>query len=616
MKRAAVILLVLLSFPGYAQGSVPITADTAVEVMNLMAVGPGRAYDVAFAPNGKLIAVASSKGVKLYETGAFGAEDLLDRENGRSVVRLAFAPDAQTIVALDPGYNVRMLDTNSGEAIFDEYPDDLGGSLTAVAVSPDQTTYAIGASDFLDLYAFDTHEQLFQASGHAHIITAIDYSPDGEHLATSSWDSSVKVWHTADGSEARTLLGHNDGVLSVDYNADGDRLVTASADGTVRLWDPNSGEELAVLAQGEVPFQAAKFDPSGERVAAGNQDGLLLLINTESGETQAVLSEAGQAIVSLEFSPDGRQLVSARPGQVQLWDLESMSETGAARFEEGFRAVALNADGSLGAAGGAGGVTYVWETAGGERTAEFEAGDAPITGLAFTLESPTLYIGSQSSDIVEMDLGTGERVGFLEGTDALTDMTSHPTLSMINAAMADGALRWWSTETGEIFGTSYDSHNSALTATVFSPDGRWMASADAGGAIHIWDVTSGNYLYTLEGAGAAVNDLAFSHDGEMLTAALDDARVGIWRLDDPTRPVLELGGFFDSVRAVEFSADDTLIATGGFDDTVRLFDTFTGEMYNTLYGHNEDIYDLAFSPDGTRLYSAGADGQVIVWYVP
>ncbi|MBK8024511.1 MAG: WD40 repeat domain-containing protein [Chloroflexi bacterium] len=160
----------------------PITADTAVEVMNLMAVGPGRAYDVAFAPNGKLIAVASSKGVKLYETGAFGAEDLLDRENGRSVVRLAFAPDAQTIVALDPGYNVRMLDTNSGEAIFDEYPDDLGGSLTAVAVSPDQTTYAIGASDFLDLYAFDTHEQLFQASGHAHIITAIDYSPDGSTL--------------------------------------------------------------------------------------------------------------------------------------------------------------------------------------------------------------------------------------------------------------------------------------------------------------------------------------------------------------------------------------------------------------------------------------------------
>ncbi|MBK8024509.1 MAG: hypothetical protein IPK19_24550 [Chloroflexi bacterium] len=83
-------------------------------------------------------------------------------------------------------------------------------------------------------------------------------------------------------------------------------------------------------------------------MAAGNQDGLLLLINTESGETQAVLSEAGQAIVSLEFSPDGRQLVSARPGQVQLWDLESMSETGSARFEEEFRAVALNADGSLG----------------------------------------------------------------------------------------------------------------------------------------------------------------------------------------------------------------------------------------------------------------------------
>lgn len=616
MKRVAMILLVLLSFPGFAQGSVPITAVTAAEVMGLMAVGPGRAYDVAFAPNGKLIAVASSKGVKLYETGAFGAGDLLDRENGRSVVRLAIAPDAQTIVALDPGYNVKMFDTNTGEAIFDEYPDDLGGSLTAVAVSPDLTTYAIGASDLLDLYDFETHEQLFQLSGHAHIITAIDYSPDREHIATSSWDTSVKIWHTADGTEARTLLGHSDGVLSVDYNTDGDRLVTSSADGTVRLWDPISGEELSILVQGEVPYQAAVFHPDGTSVAVGDQDGRVLLIDVETGAVRAELSDSGQAIVKLAFSPDGALLVAARPGQVQLWDLESMSEIGAARFEEAFRAVALNADGSLGAAGGAGGVTYVWETAAGALTAEFEAGDAPVTGLAFTLESPTLYIGSQNSDIFEMDLGTGEEVGFLEGTGPLTDMTSHPTLSMINAAMADGALRWWSTETGEIFGTSYDSHNSTLTATAFSPDGRWMASADAGGAIHIWDVASGNYLFTLEGAGAAVNDLAFSHDGEMLTAALEDARVGIWRLDDPTRPVLELGGFFDSVRAVEFSPDDTLIATGGFDDTVRLFDTFTGEMYNNLYGHNEDIYDLAFSPDGTRLYSAGADGQVIVWFVP
>jgi tetratricopeptide (TPR) repeat protein len=63
------------------------------------------------------------------------------------------------------------------------------------------------------------------------------FSRDGQRLASSSYDKSVKIWDVTTGQDALTLTGHTRSVQSVAFSADGGRLASASGDGTIRVWD-------------------------------------------------------------------------------------------------------------------------------------------------------------------------------------------------------------------------------------------------------------------------------------------------------------------------------------------------------------------------------------------
>ena len=71
--------------------------------------------------------------------------------------------------------------------------------------------------------------------GHEDAVMSVSFSPDGQTIATASWDTTVKLWRR-DGEELQTLFGHQDEVWSVSFSPDGERIATASWDKTVKLW--------------------------------------------------------------------------------------------------------------------------------------------------------------------------------------------------------------------------------------------------------------------------------------------------------------------------------------------------------------------------------------------
>ena len=75
----------------------------------------------------------------------------------------------------------------------------------------------------------------------------MSYSPDGQTLASASYDGTVRLWAVATGQQLHTLTGHTDGVYSVSYSPDGQTLSSASRDGTVRLWAVATGQGLHTL---------------------------------------------------------------------------------------------------------------------------------------------------------------------------------------------------------------------------------------------------------------------------------------------------------------------------------------------------------------------------------
>ena len=616
---AAVMCLLALTVggvPAAAQGSVTITAGTVPEVLMLGTKGPGGAVAAAFSPNGKLLAVATTAGVKLYEVALFGVDasggDLLDG-GGFPANGVAFSADGTQLVASAMGYNVRAFDVATGEIIANEYPDDLDGSLYTIAFDPAGETVALAAGDAMNVYDFEGRERRFQALGHTGSIAQIAYSPDGARIATASSDGTARLWDAGDGGFLVALEGHAGAVTSVSWTADGAELFTASEDGTVRRWNAATGEALGTVYthEGGGPMVAA-LNPQGQ-LLVGDHHGDLTFISGENLEFTGLMGTQRGEIRAIAFSPDGRIAASVSAEEVVLYDVAAVGAIDTIPFQGAYTALTLSADGSQFAVGGADGSLAVYNVSDDEPAHTFQITMPPVNSLAFAADE-ILYVGSMDSNVAVIDMHNNVELAPLPGTAAVNDVALHPTIPMLNAARADNALRWWSTETGEEFGTD-TSHEAPATATAFSPDGVWMASADANGVISVWSVESGEWAYAVDGAGAPVNDLAFSADSSLLAAALDD-RAAIWALSDPSAPAQTLADFFGAVNAVAFSPDMGLLAAGSDDGTLQLYDTATGATLNKFYDHNAPVYGVVFSPDGTRIYSAGGDGLVRVWGVP
>ncbi len=156
-----------------------------------------------------------------------------------------------------------------------------------------------------------------------------------------------------------------------------------------------------------------------------------------------------------------------------------------------------------------------------------------------------------------------------------------------------------------------------ITDTVYSPNGKFIAVGTTLGVSLYQADTLDEVLYF--DAGASVNSVAFSPDGETIATGLNDNTVKLWKEFDGTL-LKSFDGHVDvnakkgaekpEVTSVAFSPDGSQFVGGSTDGTVSLWQVLDGKLVKTFKNHTERISSVFFSPDGQELFSSSLGGKI------
>ncbi len=249
--------------------------------------------------------------------------------------------------------------------------------------------------------------------------------------------------------------------------------------------------------------------------------------------------------------------------------------------------------------------------------------------IAVSADGKTIACGSPAGEIVLYDVQTGKQLRQLsESTEQLTCLAWSPDKFILASGSMDQTIRLWDASSGLIQST-INLPSRSPHALSWSPDGLLLAVGGNDGTIDIFDSQLSIRL-TLIGHTAPVFTLAWSADGRYLASSDADGSVCVWPLtlatestqvnasdqDTEIEPMLLLG-HRGIVRCLNWSPDGKLLASGGDDASVRIWNPQIGQCEQVLEGLGGGVNDLSFSESGALLITQSSiqNDAVTFWDV-
>jgi WD40 repeat protein len=292
--------------------------------------------------------------------------------------------------------------------------------------------------------------------GHADLVRAIAFSPDGKYLVSASNDLTVRLWDVEAGRLIRLLKGHRERVKCVRVSNDNTLIISGSSDNTLKIWSIETGNCINTIKTSLNPntvLSAIAINFGQNIIATGStsNQGTIKLWNWQTGEIIDAVKAASSGIRSLVMSHDGRILVSGSAGKtIKIWDLEQ-------KLKQPLDVI----------------------------------NNAHISDvLSLAIHDRTLISSGEDRTIKlwNLDAGENQHPQILQGhAGSIWSVAISPDGTKIVSASGDYTVKIWNIKTGLILET-LTGHLGEVRTIAFSPNGQMLASAGDDWEIKLWQL--------------------------------------------------------------------------------------------------------------------------------
>ncbi len=640
-----------------AQSVLSEYAYTGGQALAIFPENSGYVSSVAFSPDEKLAATGSSTGaLRLWDVKTHQlVRELVGHQ--QVITALRFSPDGHYLLAAGGGQNDTKL--NNGEVTLWEISTGqlikrlVGhtGGVHSLDFTPDsKTALSAGTDGRLFLWDIPSGTQLGEIDPFPPIsslgrgFSAAVFTPDGKQILTTIRLSGhpALLWDVKTQKQVAELpLSIGEGCYRVAFQPDGKAFLCSQFTGDVRglfLIDAETGATLKQFTGLQSFVFSMSLTLDGQRVLAGEENGIYQLWDVKSGSLLHTFF--GGTGLSTAISPSGSYVLTLeKAGQTGaiLWD--ATLRNGAMQFNYTARTAfsklvisdgAYSPDARLLAVGVVDGVRLVDASDGTEIRSYAKSIAASVSKLAMLPDGNSALVGYSDGTVDRLDLTTGKSL-----------WTAHDHHLTVNGVAVnkqgqvavtggeDGQVIVWDTQTG-LAARHLDAYPYTVSGVGITDNGQTAAAVGCievatsnqcvKRELRVWDVPTGVLHYrraTGKSNGAA---LAFSHDGAMLAIAEADNSISLLTVADNTL-LRKLNGHTASVESASFSPDDRALISGGWDETLILWDIASGGAQRKLVT-DYVVSGLSFSPDGHQALSVGyfsdtklTGGRLTTWRI-